>query len=291
MARFLTIAACFFALTTISTAPTILGQSIPGAAADSRSDSKAPATLRGVVRDSLNRPVAGAVICLQGQNSQVVKVHTDSAGVYVFPEVHRGNYSVRAEMAGYISANSRPFTLEPKESKAIDLTLGSVKTEATKGSDRPPEFFDEPHFVVAGVTDNSNLGGHGGDTILRNRDALAEETAARSKPSSASVPLGSSPAMTEQSLRDVATRQPEDFIANFRLGKLLVEDAKPQEGLPYLDRAFHLNPGDIDNAYELALARADTGDYAQARSDVRRCSRFKTNLIRKTPNCIICLLR
>ncbi len=269
MERFLTRAACFLALTTIFPAPVILGQSIPVAPTDLRSDSAATATLRGVVRDSLNRPVAGAVICLQGQETQVAKVHTDSAGAYVFTEVRGGNYSVRAEMAGYIPANSRPFVLGPKESKAIDLTLHSGKPEATKISDMRPEFFDEPTFRVAGVTDTTNLGGHGGDTIVRNREALAEETAVRGKQLPDGVPPDSSRAAMEQSLRDVATRQPEDFSANFRLGKLLVEDAKPQEGLRYLERAYRLNPGDIGNATELALARADTGDYAQARSDVR----------------------
>ncbi|MGA9507809.1 MAG: carboxypeptidase regulatory-like domain-containing protein [Candidatus Sulfotelmatobacter sp.] len=247
----------------------VLGQSISGAPADLRSDSADTATLHGVVRDSLNRPVAGAIICLQAQNSQIVKVHTDSAGAYVFTEVRRGNYSVRAEMAGYLSANSRPFILEPKESKAIDLTLDSVKPETTKTPDVRPAFFDEPHFSVAGVTDTTNLGGHGGDTIVRNRDALAQETAARGKRLSDRAPLDSSRAAMEQSLRDAATRRPEDFSANFQLGKLLVEDAKPQEGLPYLERAYRLNASDLDNASEMALARADTGDYAQARSDVR----------------------
>ncbi|MGA7303135.1 MAG: tetratricopeptide repeat protein, partial [Candidatus Sulfotelmatobacter sp.] len=166
-------------------------------------------------------------------------------------------------------ANSRPFILEPKESKAIDLTLDSVKSEATKASGSRPEFFDEPHFNVAGVTDTTNLGGHGGDTIIRNREALAQETAARGKQSLAVAPLDLSRTAMENSLRDVATRRPEDFSANFHLGKLLVEDAKPREALPYLERAFRLNPKDADNAYELALARAETGDYAQARSDVR----------------------
>ena len=248
-------------------APVVLGQSI-SVAADSESNS-ATAILHGVVRDSLNRPVSGAVVCLQGQNLQVLKVRTDSAGAYVFPEIRRGNYIVRAEMTGYISAGSRPFILEAKESKAIDLTLDAVKPQAAKPADARPEFFDEPHFNVAGVTDTTNLGGHGGDTIVRNRDALAKETAARGKPSPASAPLNSSRTAMENSMRDAATRRPEDFSANFRLGKLLVEDAKPQEGLPYLERAYRLNPGDIDNAAEMALARAETGDYAQARSDVR----------------------
>ncbi|MGC2647620.1 MAG: tetratricopeptide repeat protein, partial [Candidatus Sulfotelmatobacter sp.] len=199
----------------------------------------------------------------------VLKAHTDSAGAYSFSEVRRGNYSLRAEMAGYIPANSRPFILEPKESKAIDLTLDSVKSEAAKPTGTRPQFFDEPHFNVAGVTDTTNLGGHGGDTIIRNREALAQETAARGKQSLAVAPLDLSRTAMENSLRDVATRRPEDFSANFHLGKLLVEDAKPREALPYLERAFRLNPKDADNAYELALARAETGDYAQARSDVR----------------------
>ena len=73
----------------------------------------------------------------------------------------------------------------------------------------------------------------------------------------------------ENSLRDLATRRPEDFSANFHLGKLLVEDAKPREALPYLERAFRLNPRDLDNAYELALAHANIGNYSQARNDVR----------------------
>ncbi len=269
MGRFLIIAARILAVTAVFLSSMVLGQSIPVAPAESESDPAATATLHGLVRDSLNRPVTGAVICLQGEDAQAIRVYTDSAGAYVFPEVRRGNYSVRAEMAGYISANSRPFILAPKESKAIDLTLDPVKLSATKSLGTRPEFFDEPHFDVAGVTDTTNLGGHGGDTIVRNREALARETAARGKQLSNGAPLDSSRAAMESSLRDVAMRRPDDFTANFHLGKLLVEDAKPQEGLPYLERAYRLNPKDIDNACEMALARADTGDYAQARNDVR----------------------
>ena len=131
MGRFLTIAACSLAVAAIFFPPLVLGQSTAVIANESQSDSEATATLHGVVRDLLNRPVTGAIVCLQGR-SQVFKAHTDSAGAYVFSEVRRGNYSLRAEMAGYISANSRPFILEPKESKAIDLTLDSVKSEAAK---------------------------------------------------------------------------------------------------------------------------------------------------------------
>src|ERR1700728_1064358 len=40
-----------------------------------------------------------------------------------------------------------------------------------------PQFFDEPQFTVAGVTDNTYRGGHGSDTILRSAEALTKATA------------------------------------------------------------------------------------------------------------------
>src|SRR6202161_3935477 len=241
MGRLLTIAACSLALTAIFLPRMVLGQSIPGKPSESHSDSTAAATLHGVVRDSLNRPVTGAVICLQGEDAQIVKVHTDSGGAYVFPEVRRGNYSVRAEMPGYISVNSRPFIIEPNESKAIDLILDSVKPEPTKARDPRPEFFDEPHFNVAGVTDTTNLGGHGGDTIVRNREALAQAAVSLSKQPQTSPGTDPANVATERSLREAATRQPGNFEANCRLGKFLLEEARAKEGLPYLERASQLN--------------------------------------------------
>src|ERR1700684_4334842 len=42
----------------------------------------------------------------------------------------------------------------------------------------PPEYFDEPKFIVADVTDPSQRGGHGSDPVLRSAESLAKETAA-----------------------------------------------------------------------------------------------------------------
>lgn len=43
-----------------------------------------------------------------------------------------------------------------------------------------PQFFDEPQFVVAGVTDNTYRGGHGADAVLRSAETLAKATASLS---------------------------------------------------------------------------------------------------------------
>jgi tetratricopeptide (TPR) repeat protein len=144
------------------------------------------ATLHGFVRDSGNRPVAGATVCLQAKDAQPLTVHTDSAGAYRFSSVHQGVYILRAEMAGYSDATFGPLILGAKESKTIDLTLESTKaapqaSSVVRPKVAPPEFFDEPHFTVAGVTDTTSLGGHGSDAIVRNREALAQATVSLSK--------------------------------------------------------------------------------------------------------------
>jgi tetratricopeptide (TPR) repeat protein len=127
-----------------------------------------------------------------------------------------------------------------------------------------PEFFYEPKFTVAGVTDVSNPAGHG-STAWRTSDALAKETISLGK--SKESP-SSSAAITEKSLREAA-HGAGNFEANHRLGKLLLDDGKAREALPYLEQASRLNPEDYENAYELALAYAAAGDYEHSRTNAR----------------------
>ncbi|MGA2592626.1 MAG: tetratricopeptide repeat protein [Bryobacteraceae bacterium] len=120
------------------------------------------ATLQGSVRDSHDRPVAAAIVYLQGANKeQTLSAHTDSQGSYQFLELREGTYTLRAEIPGSGEAASGPFVLGPKETKKVDLTL-------------QPAFFDEPRFIVAGVTDAASRGGHGSDTVLRSAEAARE---------------------------------------------------------------------------------------------------------------------
>ena len=60
-----------------------------------------------------------------------------------------------------------------------------ARTSQTASGQTPsatgPQFYDEPQFTVAGVADTTNLGGHGSDTIVRTREALAKDTASLGK--------------------------------------------------------------------------------------------------------------
>jgi tetratricopeptide (TPR) repeat protein len=228
------------------------------------------ATLQGSVRDSHGRSVAAAIVHLQGKSgSQLLIAHTDSAGRYRFAVLRDGEYVVRVELTGYGEATSGSFVLGKDEIKNIDLTLESSKTAVADPAATQAEFFDEPSFTVAGVTDSTNLGGHGSNTIARTKETLAKDTVSLGRGSHAAPSPANSLTPQEKSLREAATQQPGNFEANQRLGKLLVAEGKAREALPYLERASELSPSSYENAYQLALAYADSSDYQRARSNVR----------------------
>jgi tetratricopeptide (TPR) repeat protein len=229
------------------------------------------ATLQGSVRDSRGRPVSGATVYLKS-GDQTLTARTDSQGTYRFSALRDGVYSVRAEMAGYGKASFGPCALGSTDAKTVDLTLEPALDPShqngspeTSGAEKP-QFYDEPEFTVAGVTEAMNPGGHGSDTILRNTETLAKETVSLA-PSDSKPP--STGAAEEASLRKLAVREPGNFDANHRLGTLLVEAGKPGEALPYFEQAAQLNPGNYENSYELALAFAASGQYERARADAR----------------------
>jgi hypothetical protein len=122
------------------------------------------------------------------------------------------------------AATAGPVNVSRKETRKIDLVListkpsepqGALQGEAAPGKPdaHAPEFFDEPQFTVAGVTQATNSGGHGSDTVLRTTEALAKATVSLSK-ESPGRPNTAKSAATESSLRDAAAREPEDFEAN-----------------------------------------------------------------------------
>jgi tetratricopeptide (TPR) repeat protein len=221
------------------------------------------ASLRGAVHDSQGKPVAGATICLQANGSTPPQsVRTDSQGNYHFVAVSGGVYLLRAQMVGYSDTEIPSLFLGAKETKNVDLVLRAMSSTSQSASAQP-EFFDQPQFAVAGVTDTTNLGGHGSDTVVRTRDALAKETVSLSKTPLSVQPVAGSE--QEKSLRENVKRDPRSFESNHLLGKVLDENGKARDAIPYLERASELKPSDYENSYELALANAHAGNYERSR--------------------------
>ncbi len=233
--------------------------------------SQASASLHGTIRDSQGKPVAGVTVQLQAKDKDkdaTQAAHTDSQGNYSFAALPGGTYLLRAEMAGYRATEIPSLFLGPKESNGVDLILLPANAPPSRPiSPRAAEFFDQPQFTVAGVTDTTNIGGHGSNTIVRTGDTLAKETVSLGKTPAGAQPVA--PSDGEKSLRDSLEREPNSFDGNHRLGKLLAESGKAREAIPYLERAGELQPGDYENAYDLALANANAGNYERARDSAQ----------------------
>jgi tetratricopeptide (TPR) repeat protein len=225
------------------------------------SASSQAATLQVSVRDSQGRSLSGAAVLLRlNGEAQNLTAHTDARGQCRFIALHPGAYMLRAEMAGYGSAFMGPFLIQAGTPKTVNLTL----PPASPDSSGSLQFFDEPQFTIAGVTDPTRLGAHGSNASAPARDALVREVVSLGSPSSAPAPADF--ASAERTLREAANRQPQDFEANQRLGKLLLDQGQPRRALPYLQRASRLKPADYQSSYELALAYANAGEYEPAHS-------------------------
>jgi tetratricopeptide (TPR) repeat protein len=144
----------------------------------------------GMVCDSSNRPIENATVSLErDDHAHKFTVQADSEGRYRFEAVPAGSYELRAMKSGYGVAKGGPFVIRNAESKSVGLRLPAEEIGAN-GTDKTAavKFSDEIHFNVAGVSDPSNLGGHGSDTVLRTKETLAKETAALNR--DAAMPVG-----------------------------------------------------------------------------------------------------
>ncbi len=229
-------------------------------------------TVQGHVSDSSGMPVANATVILelgtatQTPSTSAQITHTDSSGAYRFAALREGTYTLRAEMNGYSEATR--VTLAEKETKKIDLAFGSPKTSepqsspagtaTSKPAAQAPEFFDEPQFTVAGVTQATNSGGHGSDVVLRTTEALAKATVSLSKHedkdkdsnnesrAGSNSPAAASPtAATESSLLQAAALDPQDPALHHRLGDVEEDLGKPLEAVHEYQRAAELDPSEL----------------------------------------------
>jgi hypothetical protein len=111
------------------------------------------ASIEGTVRNSQGAPVPAAMVHLQSKDGvQTLAALTDGKGSYRFSALPDVAYTVRVEMSGFADRISDIIVLRANETKIVNLNLG---TTTVGGSPTPstgtPEFFDEPHFTVAGV--------------------------------------------------------------------------------------------------------------------------------------------
>ena len=101
---------------------------------------QATANVNGVVKDTSGAAIANAQIELTNVSTGVVrKTTTSSDGIYDFPSVVPGSYSMQASANGFSSVSQPPVTLEVGQTATFDfqLKVGSTSSTVTVNAAAP----------------------------------------------------------------------------------------------------------------------------------------------------------
>jgi tetratricopeptide (TPR) repeat protein len=222
--------------------------------------SSAKCSLSGTIRDRQGKIVASAKVELSREGgTREAQTSTNDQGAYCFTSISHGRYQVRAQKEG-AEASVAGVEISEGTRRQVDLVLS---TRTADVHDDKPQFFDEPQFTVAGVTDTSNLGGHGSDTAVRTKNSMAGEVARlgasneNAKPASAMSDPHAGPALSGS------------FDENRHLARQFLDRGGEREALPYLEQAARLQPGDVQNEIDLASALLHTGQLQPAETKLK----------------------
>lgn len=136
--------------------------------------------LHGKVCDGSGNPIASATVTLTaGAPAKSFASQTGADGNFSLPSLPLGNYTLQVAAAGFTSTSFSSISIGP-ESKTFDVSLQPANAN---GSSASPQFFDPPQFTVSGVTDTTNIGGHGSGPITRNRESVEKDVTSLGSPS------------------------------------------------------------------------------------------------------------
>ena len=118
------------------------------------------------------------------------------------------------------------------------------KPPAGKPDAGSPEFYDEPKFNVAGVTDTTNLGGHGSSAVQRSTETLTKEAISLKQESPTDSQAGSLNADREKSLRASLEHDPGNAALHHSLADTEEKLGNPLEAVRQYQRAAELDPSE-----------------------------------------------
>jgi tetratricopeptide (TPR) repeat protein len=210
------------------------------------------AAVMGIVRDANRQPASGALVILQAKSSKAIQeTRTDARGAFSFKALPAGSYTLHADDSSNLEA-SATLAISEAEIKTIDLIL------ATMPSGKGPQFYDEPTFTVAGVSESSGAGVHGSQATMRNADALAKATASLAKSPTNSAADAATEGRTVEQLRQLIATNDHAQLHN-QLGHMEEDSGRSLEALKEFQRAAEMDPSEsnfFDWGTELLVHRA-----------------------------------
>ena len=147
-------------------------------------------------------------------------------------------------------------------------TVAALLGQEQSSPARPP-YFDEPKFIVAGVTDPSQRGGHGSDPVLRSAESLTKETAAlrtiapgANSIADAAEKQGNALEAARQYQRAAELDPTEPNL--FDWGTELLTHRAADQAVEVFSNGHRLYPRSIRTLLGLAVALYSRGSYDQA---------------------------
>src|ERR1700722_8325202 len=123
----------------------------------------------------------------------------------------------------------------------------------------PPPYFDEPKFIVSGVTDPSQRGGHGSDPVLRSSESLAKAAGALRTGTSADT----NPLEAVRAFQRAAELDPSETHL-FDWGTELLTHRAADQAVEVFTNGHRLFPRSTRTLLGLAVALYSRGSYDQA---------------------------
>jgi tetratricopeptide (TPR) repeat protein len=159
-----------------------------------------------------------------------------------------GRFRLTAHQSGYPNLSIVIYVLAVIVLFATALAQGQCQPIEDSAKPQPPaaqhspsgqpQFFDEPQFTVAGVTDVTNLGGHGSNTVLRTKEALAKDV----------VSLGAASTIDDTKIADGKAADAKQTKSSANPSEIRAEveekQGNPLEALREYQRAAETNPSE-----------------------------------------------
>ncbi len=142
-----------------------------------------------------------------------------------------GAYSVTASLHGWRDS-SREISLVAGQTLSMQFLLEKVSSSDKKTASSVGEFADAPNYTVSGITNPTNLGGHGSDTGVRTKESLARATAS----------LNSSDIAAERQRVAELHRRPDTADIHAMLGDIAEHGGRPLDAVEEYQKAAAMAP-------------------------------------------------
>ena len=231
----------------------------------------------GTIAGPSKVPIPGAKVTLVAADGSRQAVTADQNGHYSFPSVEPASYTLSAEAAGYQPATRADVRVTGGTSTTVDLLLTATGPPLPKQAPavpQQPSYYDDTPLKASGVKSTIDAAGYSSQAQSPHR-LLSEGPSLTGNAPRAREPGSPNAAEVERGLREALRADPSSFDKNHQLGEYYLSVGDSKDGIPYLEKAQEVKPGDSPNGYDLARAYLETKSPAKAQLLLRDLIRRK----------------